>query len=103
MTTSRNTSGMPTSHDIDSEDSVLLARVGLGDERAMASLYDRHSTLVYSVALKVCRDSISAEKVLQDIFMQIWLAPQQFASELGSLDGRLGILSRNLAIDLMRR
>ena len=85
------------------EDFDLLARVGSGDERAMASLYDRHCTLVYSVALKVCRDSTSAEEVLQNIFMQMWLAPQQFASAPGSLDRRLGVLSRNLAVGLMRR
>jgi RNA polymerase sigma factor (sigma-70 family) len=94
---------MPTSQEINPEDLDLLARVGLGDERAMASLYDRHSNLVYSVALRVCRDSASAEEVLQNIFLQIWLAPQHFASVPGSLDGRLGVLSRNLAIDLMRR
>jgi RNA polymerase sigma factor (sigma-70 family) len=102
MTTSRNTSGMLTLQEINPQDFDLLARVGLGDQRALASLYDRHSTLVYSVALKVCRDSASAEEILQNIFMQMWLAPQQFASAPGSLDGRLGILSRNLAIDLMR-
>ena len=85
------------------EDLPLLARVGLGDQAAMASLYDRHSTLVYSVALRVCRDSASAEEVLQNLFMQIWLAPQEFASASGRLDGRLAILSRNLALDLMRR
>ena len=91
------------SSDDHEKDFDLLARVGLGDRRAIASLYDRHSTLVYRVALRVCHDSASAEEVLQNIFMQIWLAPQTFASEPGSLDGRLGLLSRNLAIDLMRR
>jgi RNA polymerase sigma factor (sigma-70 family) len=85
------------------EDVALLARVGRGDPGAMASLYDRHSTLVYSVALRICRDSASAEEVLQNLFMQIWLAPQQFASASGRLDGRLGVLSRNLALDIMRR
>jgi RNA polymerase sigma factor (sigma-70 family) len=103
MTTLRTASEMPTSQDTTSEDSALLARVAIGDERAMASLYDRHSTLVYSVALKVCRDAVSAEEVLQNIFLRIWLAPQQFASGPGSLDGGLGILSRNLAIELTRR
>jgi RNA polymerase sigma factor (sigma-70 family) len=81
----------------------MLRRVGLGDQGAIASLYDRHSTLVYSVALRVCRDSASAEEILQNIFMQIWLVPQKFASAPGRLDGRLGILSRDLALDLMRR
>lgn len=89
--------------DTNKRDFDLLARVGSGDEQAMASLYDRHSTLVYSVALRVCRDSSSAEEVLQSIFMQIWLAPQQFAAAPGNLDKRLGVLSRNLAVGLMRR
>jgi len=89
--------------DIDPEDRDLLARIGRGDERAMASLYDRHSTMVYSVALRVGRDSASAEEVTQNVFMRIWLAPQQFASAPARLDARLAILSRNLAIALIRR
>jgi RNA polymerase sigma factor (sigma-70 family) len=103
MTTSRNAPRISTSREINPEDSELLAQIGLGDERAMASLYDRHSNLVYSVALRVCRDSASAEEVLQNVFLQIWLGPQQFVSGLGSLNGRLGVLSRNLAVGLMRR
>jgi len=88
---------------MDAEDFRLLAAIGLGDGRAMASLYDRHSSLVYSIALRVCRDSASAEEILQNIFMQIWLAPRLFASAPGRLDRRLGVLSRHLAVGLMRR
>ena len=103
MATSRNPSAMSTSEVINSEDCDLLAGVGLGDEQAIASLYDRHSSLVYSVALRVCRDAASAEEVLQNVFMRVWLAPQQFASAPGSLHGRLGVLSRNIAFELKRR
>jgi len=103
MSTLQNASRTPTSEDINPEDSVLLAKVGLGDERAMASLYDRHSTVVYSVALRVCHDSASAEEVLQYLFLQLWLAPQHFASGCVSLGGSLAVLSRNLAVDLVRR
>jgi len=103
MTTSGKTSGIHTFKDRIPEDVELLTSVGLGDERAMALLYDRHSPLVYSVALRVCHDSASAEAIVQDIFMQMWLAPQKFDPASGSLDGRLAILSRNLAIDLLRR
>jgi RNA polymerase sigma factor (sigma-70 family) len=97
---------MPTSGDAPGTNPVdddLLARVGLGDERALAALYDRHCDLVYSVALRVCRDASMAEEALQNIFMQVWLAPGEFAAEPGSLDGRLGMLSRELAIELVRR
>src|ERR1035441_10329649 len=54
------------------DDSSLLARVQSGDEQAMASIYDRYSRVVYSVALRVLRDPASAEDVLQEVFMQIW-------------------------------
>lgn len=94
--------GLEKSADDRDEDFALLARVGRGDRDALASLYDRHSALVYSVALRVCRDSGWAEEVLQNVFMQVWLAPQQFASAPGKLDGRLALLARNLALDLKR-
>jgi RNA polymerase sigma factor (sigma-70 family) len=99
----RDAEGRLILREIDPEDLDLLTRVGSGDERAIASLYDRHSALVYSVAFRVCRDAAPAEEVLQNIFMQIWLAPNQFASTSESLDGRLALLSRSLAIELMRK
>jgi len=89
MTTSGKTSGIHTFKARIPEDVELLTSVGLGDERAMALLYDRHSPLVYSVALRVCHDSASAEAIVQDIFMQMWLAPQKFDPASGSLDGSL--------------
>ena len=94
---------MPGSPHLGLQECDLLAKVGSGDKGAIASLYDLHSKLVYSVALRVCGDSATAEQIVQNVFMQVWLAPQQFASTSGSLDGRLGLLSRKLAVDLMRR
>lgn len=85
------------------EDCDLLARIALGDACAMATLYDRHSALVYSIALKVCRDPRTAEEVLQSIFLQIWHAPHQFDSTSAGFDGRLGLLARNIAVDVIRR
>ncbi|HZL26631.1 MAG TPA: sigma factor [Acidobacteriaceae bacterium] len=103
MTPPRNASGRLASQETTQQDVDQLASIGLGDERALASLYDRHSTVVYSVALRVCHDPAVAEEVLQNIFMQIWLAPHQFASTSAGLDATLGLLSRNLAVDLKRR
>ena len=95
-------SGIPASREISQEDLDLLAGVGSGDERAMASLYDRHANVVYSVALRVCGDAAAAEEVLQSIFMRMWLAPDQLELEAGDLGVRLGVLARNLAIEQMR-
>src|SRR5580704_5890462 len=85
------------------DDASLLALVQKGDEPAMASLFDRYSQVVYSVALRVLRDPSSAEDVLQEIFMQIWRNPDSFTAARGSLGGWLAVVSRNRSIDTLRR
>ena len=84
------------------DDSSLLALVQSGNEHAMASLFDRYSKVVYSVALRVLRDPASAEDVLQEVFMQIWRNPDSFTAARGSLGGWLSIVSRNRSIDTLR-
>ena len=85
------------------DDSSLLALVQSGNEQAMASLFDRYSKLVYSVALRVLRDPAAAEDVLQEVFMQIWRNPGSFTAARGSLGGWLAIVARNRSIDTLRR
>jgi RNA polymerase sigma-70 factor, ECF subfamily len=85
------------------DDASLLALVRSGDEHAMASLFDRYSKVVYSVALRVLRDPAAAEDVLQEIFMQIWRNPDSFTAARGSLGGWLAVVSRNRSIDTLRR
>ena len=84
-------------------DGMLLDRVRRGDEAAMASLFDRYSKVVYSVALRVLRDTASAEDVLQEIFMQVWRSPGSFLETKGSLGGWLAVVARNRSIDTLRR
>ena len=85
------------------DDSSLLARINTGDERAMSTLYERYSRVVYSVALRVLNDPASAEDILQEIFMQIWRNPDSFSAARGSLGGWLAVVSRNRSIDALRR
>jgi RNA polymerase sigma-70 factor (ECF subfamily) len=85
------------------QDADLLARVTRGDERAMAVLFDRYSKIVYSVSLRVLRDTAAAEDVMQEIFMQIWRNPNSFVAAKGSLGGWLSVVSRNRSIDTLRR
>jgi RNA polymerase sigma-70 factor (ECF subfamily) len=92
---------MPPPSELD--DATLLALVERGDEGAMASLFDRYSKVVYSVALRVLRDPTSAEDVLQEIFMQVWRSPESFSATRGSLAGWLAVVSRNRSIDALRR
>ena len=85
------------------DDATLLGLVERGDEYAMATLFDRYSKVVYSVALRVLRDPASAEDVLQEVFMQIWRSPERFVASRGSLGGWLAVVARNRSIDTLRR
>jgi len=85
------------------KDSVLVSGVRAGDEHAMAQLYDRYSPVVYSVALRVLADTGAAEDVLQEVFLQLWRNPAAFDSNRGSLGAWLAVITRNRAIDSLRK
>ncbi len=69
----------------------------------MAQLYDRYSGIVYSVALRVLGDTGAAEDILQEVFMQLWRNPDVFDASRGSLAGWLAVITRNRAIDSLRK
>lgn len=69
----------------------------------MAELYDRYSSIVYSVALRVLGNTAAAEDIVQEVFMQLWRSPDAFDASRGSLPGWLAIIARNRAIDSLRK
>ena len=83
-------------------DDALVSLVQQGDESALATLFDRHAKVVYSVALRVLRDPSAAEDIMQEVFMQVWRAPTLFLSARGSFAGWLAVLARNRSIDALR-
>ncbi|MGH9431947.1 MAG: sigma-70 family RNA polymerase sigma factor [Terriglobia bacterium] len=89
--------GRASSTDLD-----LIHRVMAGDETALASLYDRYSGIVYSVARRILNDDGAAEEVLQDIFYQLWRTASNFDESRGGLTGWLLVSARNRAIDRLR-
>ncbi len=84
-------------------DSMLLERIGAKDQHAMAALFERHSRLVYSIALRVLGDSGQAEDVMQEIFFQLWKSPGSFVQGRSSLQAWLAVVARNRAVDVLRR
>ena len=84
-------------------DLALVTAIRSGDQGAMADLYDRYSSIVYAVALRVLQDTGAAEDVLQDIFMQLWRNPGAFDSSRGNMAAWLAVITRNRAIDSLRR
>jgi RNA polymerase sigma-70 factor, ECF subfamily len=85
------------------DDATLLQRVRQGDQRAMAEVFDRYGRAVYSVALRILKDTGHAEDVMQEIFFQIWRNSDSFVQGRGSLGAWLVVVARNRSIDMLRR
>jgi RNA polymerase sigma-70 factor, ECF subfamily len=91
------------SGDSSSIDLALLDRVRVGDQSAMTEIFDRYSSAVYCVALRVLRDPGQAEDVAQEVFLQIWRNSSAYVRDRGSLGAWLVVVARNRAIDQLRR
>ena len=84
-------------------DEILAAQVARGNSAALEALYDRHSSTVLGLALKIVGDRAAAEDILQESFWRVWKSAATFQPQRGSFTSWLFRIARNLAIDLYRR
>jgi RNA polymerase sigma-70 factor (ECF subfamily) len=73
------------------------------DQQALASLYDRHGTTVYAIALAILHDSGQAEDVTQEVFLTLWTQPERFDPARGRFAPWCYRIARNRAIDVIRQ
>jgi RNA polymerase sigma factor (sigma-70 family) len=82
---------------------ALLARAGLGDRAAFATLYERSSAHLLAVVLRINRDRAQAEDILQEVYVNVWRAAQSFDAAQSQPLTWLTRIARNRAIDSLRR
>jgi RNA polymerase sigma-70 factor (ECF subfamily) len=87
------------SHDL----SRLLGRAGLGDRAAFATLYERTSSHLFAVVLRIQRDRAQAEDVLQEVYVNVWRGASSFDAAQSQPLTWLTRIARNRAIDSLRR
>lgn len=68
----------------------------------MERLYDAYRGIAYGLALQILREKTAAEDVLQEAFLAIWRARDQYESKKGSVKSWLLTIVRNRAIDRLR-
>ncbi len=89
---------MTTDTDLD-----LIARIHRQDQAALAELYERHGARVYSLAVAIVGENMTAQEVAQDVFMRVWEHPENYRYDDNRFAAWLLMITRHRAIDHLRR
>ncbi|MBE0551146.1 MAG: sigma-70 family RNA polymerase sigma factor [Ignavibacterium sp.] len=89
--------------DTQTTDIELIQRITNRDSKALESLYDRYSPVLYTLVKHIVDNKEMAEEILADIFVIIWQKSLMFDIISGNLYSWLITLSRNKALDYLRR
>ena len=72
-------------------------------EQALRSLYDRTSSRLYGLAIKVVGNREWAEDVLQEAYVTVWRSAADYRATLSPPMAWLGMIVRSRALDFLRR
>jgi RNA polymerase sigma-70 factor (ECF subfamily) len=84
------------------ESSTLLPAVARGDLDAFERLYDRHSSTLYALLLRILANPDDAQEVLQETFVKAWTNAKMFDAVRGSDVAWLISIARSRGIDRLR-
>lgn len=84
-------------------DADLMRQIREQRKDALELLYDRYARLVYSFARKACGEESLAREVVQLVFTRLWTTRAEFDAGRGAFSNWLVTVTRNIAIDVLRR
>jgi len=84
-------------------DADLMRKVKSSDSRALETLYNRYSPILFTLVKKITGDHEAAEEVLIDLFVIIWRKSHLYDERIGNAYCWLVTLARNKAVDVLRR
>ena len=86
-----------------SSDFMLYTRIQQKDKAALEQLYDRYEKILFSFLYKMTADKDLAEEALQEVFIKLWRGIGEYDEGKGKFASWLFTMSRNSAIDLIRK
>lgn len=83
-------------------DEAVMRRVQWGDKDALGLLFDRYSRLIFSVGLRILKDTSEAEELIQDVFLYVYEKSKIFDASKGSPRSWLVQIAYSRAFDKRR-
>jgi RNA polymerase sigma-70 factor (ECF subfamily) len=90
-------------HAGDEDDAVLMRRVASGDGRALETLSERYTPMLFAIAWRMLADAAEAEDVVQEAITRLWTHAERWTPVGGGLGGWLRRVATNLCLDRKRR
>lgn len=87
----------------DLTDEQLMAHIINRNNDALEVIYDRYSSAIMGLAIRMLRNRQSAEEVVQETFWRVWERASTFDAHRGTFSSWLFSIARRYAIDLTRR
>jgi RNA polymerase sigma-70 factor (ECF subfamily) len=84
------------------DDRRLAERIQQGDREALGELYDRYAAIALRTALRIVRDTATAEDMVHDAFVAAWRRIDSFDPERGVVRSWLLTIVRNRCLDRLR-
>ena len=99
-----NPSTGPGSHDLRAlPDEAVMSLLQDGELSAFEAIFDRHSSVAYSLAYRVSGRSGVAEEIVQEAFLSLWRGRAGYDPARGSVRSWLLLFVHNRAVDARRR
>ena len=81
----------------------LLDRIAAQEDSALKRLYERTSSQLFGLALRIVRNRDVAEDVLQESFLSIWRGASNYRASLSPPMAWMGLIVRSRALDALRK
>jgi RNA polymerase sigma-70 factor (ECF subfamily) len=88
---------------LEDSDETLVQAIRRRDEVALRQILAKHGGRVLSLASRTLKDQARAEEVVQDTFLALWMDPDAFRPEKGSLRSFLLGIAHHKSVDAVRK
>ena len=82
---------------------AIIKRLSEGDQGAYRIVFEHYYPRVWEFVRRMVKSESLAEDVTQDIFVKIWERREMFGVEIHSFNKYIYVMSRNAAINAIRR